>query len=814
MPVPDDGQSAFVYFLGPESSGAVMNTSDLHPFDINDTEKATNPLAVPGVAMAADLLRAAEEEAAREKESQQRKKASKEKKRRRNGNEEEDDEDEVRVGEMVKKEKASLDEVPFDAGDDEEDDEEGEDDEEEEASFLGGGGATRRRAAGVSSLSSARAALTSSRSATLVTRHLQRIHYTMQQLQQAAEAKHQLLSMSEEEVVRRIEEKLYAVACKAEFLERSIAHLDSSSNGHHHKSETELRLLKEDVQRCIKDLQQPMDIDLVVRSMVALQPIPFFGPSRTARQQRSSDLSGADPATTANTAFTDPLVAHIYRSGGGITSHAAVEPAAQVTVDRYYDQRRRHSQMARWQDAAAAVASSMMLSKSGSSSGGVPRVMERWSTTKMVPTASAAVRDVQRVKPRGFFSAKFSASRARMATHVMQRLERSRQQSAAAMQWGKNHGGDDLDHEEDDEEEDLLSRFRVANAARDEDDTHPASLYRFHETTATATNAAAHNTMTASRLLPVTRAAGETAAVLPTALTVGPLANVFQQHVGDGGEDGGIGGGAGAGGMASAAVAMPHGLVPSSVIPDPAMLLAQQSEVVTAGDGVALLTPLPPQVQAPFMGANEDAQHEEQEAQQRLHMAAQSTAYSVGLPSQESLYLGEEESDVDGEEERDKKTKQPESVLSAKAPTTAAGGSSWRESAKRVILEQLTLYLRGLKGRPVLLNKATFKQVAVKLLARAVQRESQRRGISLHLAAPDHNALFTKEEEKLLKGSVHNYIHRHFVSQAEGKKHSGGEVGGDGKSATTTRVTSSSQAHQQQQPAGVWGAEEEEVVYQ
>ncbi|EKF27336.1 hypothetical protein MOQ_008941 [Trypanosoma cruzi marinkellei] len=90
--------------------------------------------------------------------------------------------------------------------------------------------------------------------------------------------------------------------------------------------------------------------------------------------------------------------------------------------------------------------------------------------------------------------------------------------------------------------------------------------------------------------------------------------------------------------------------------------------------------------------------------------------------------------------------------------------NDWRASAKRAILEQLTLYLRGIRGKPTVLNKDQFQFVAKKLLERAVRIESERTGISMSLQANNANAPFTKDIEARLRKSVDNYVMRHFVT--------------------------------------------------
>ncbi|CBH11312.1 hypothetical protein, conserved [Trypanosoma brucei gambiense DAL972] len=95
----------------------------------------------------------------------------------------------------------------------------------------------------------------------------------------------------------------------------------------------------------------------------------------------------------------------------------------------------------------------------------------------------------------------------------------------------------------------------------------------------------------------------------------------------------------------------------------------------------------------------------------------------------------------------------------------------WRSSAKRVILEQLTLYLRGLRGKPAVLNKEDFSHTAKELLGRALKAESKRKGISLSLQATNLRATLEKDVETRLRKSVDNYVLRHFVNNQVPNRH-------------------------------------------
>lgn len=90
--------------------------------------------------------------------------------------------------------------------------------------------------------------------------------------------------------------------------------------------------------------------------------------------------------------------------------------------------------------------------------------------------------------------------------------------------------------------------------------------------------------------------------------------------------------------------------------------------------------------------------------------------------------------------------------------------NDWRASAKRAILEQLTLYLRGIRGKPSVLNREQFQSTAKKLLERAVRSESERRCLSMSLQVNNASASFTRDIEARLRKSVDNYVLRHFVN--------------------------------------------------
>ncbi|KAH9584316.1 hypothetical protein LSM04_009000 [Trypanosoma melophagium] len=99
-----------------------------------------------------------------------------------------------------------------------------------------------------------------------------------------------------------------------------------------------------------------------------------------------------------------------------------------------------------------------------------------------------------------------------------------------------------------------------------------------------------------------------------------------------------------------------------------------------------------------------------------------------------------------------------------KSETDRRSRNDWRASAKRTILEELTLYLRGRRGKPAVLNKEQFQFIAKKLLDRAVRSESERTGLSMSLQANNASAPFTKDIELRLRKSVDNYIQRHFAA--------------------------------------------------
>ncbi|KAH8607289.1 hypothetical protein ERJ75_001463000 [Trypanosoma vivax] len=97
------------------------------------------------------------------------------------------------------------------------------------------------------------------------------------------------------------------------------------------------------------------------------------------------------------------------------------------------------------------------------------------------------------------------------------------------------------------------------------------------------------------------------------------------------------------------------------------------------------------------------------------------------------------------------------------ASNTSQTRHDWRALAKRAILQQLTLYLRGINSRPKVLNEEQFKATAKKLLERAMRTGSERLGLSMSLQANNANVPFTKDTETRLRKSVDNYVSRHYV---------------------------------------------------
>lgn len=89
--------------------------------------------------------------------------------------------------------------------------------------------------------------------------------------------------------------------------------------------------------------------------------------------------------------------------------------------------------------------------------------------------------------------------------------------------------------------------------------------------------------------------------------------------------------------------------------------------------------------------------------------------------------------------------------------------ADWRSCAKRAILEQLTLYFRGLKGRPAVITEEELQSTARKLLERAMRCESSRQGVSMVLQVNNDASHFTKTVEARLKKSVDSYVQKHFI---------------------------------------------------
>ncbi|ORC86451.1 uncharacterized protein TM35_000281670 [Trypanosoma theileri] len=197
---------------------------------------------------------------------------------------------------------------------------------------------------------------------------------------------------------------------------------------------------------------------------------------------------------------------------------------------------------------------------------------------------------------------------------------------------------------------------------------------------------------------------------------------------------------------------------------------------------------------ATFVVDPAEIMHEKTIAEQ-LAMKSMQYSQSIFLPSEETAWEGSEAYDAVERKQRTATGRRSISRASSRASSVVSdntsgynsanygnsnkaiisnGGkkseterkprSDWRASAKRTILEQLTLYLRGRRGKPAVLNKDQFQFIAKKLLDRAVRSESERTGLSMSLQANNANTPFTKDIELRLRKSVDNYIQRHFAA--------------------------------------------------
>eukprot|EP00796_Vickermania_ingenoplastis_P011366 gene11366-7872_t len=787
--------SAFVYFLDGESV-SVVPESDVLPYDPHDTAKARHPDAVRGVELAAALMEQHRKEVAAanhsgddatlgdllgledgavgqsalkkksrggvklEESDDNEASATPRRRRQRAEQEEEDDallsrvtpkkEEEGRRSRKARERRRPL----LDSGSDDDDDppsanedqrggeEEGE---EERWRQLGadvgmdtpplrprGRAAGREGKSGTAFSYAAASAAMGMRHQSAVAPYVGRIRYVMDKFLQDAEAHGMVLNLSVYQVVEAIEKQLLASEAKAMFLEQCLeqerrelehaAAVQGTSTLDHASDQdddpppsTSLRSFRahqlhgsiREIERTLDLLRGEVRVEEMVREMVQLVPTPQL----RAAPARPRGASQRQAPEAAEDAFVDPVVEGSYRLA--VYPIALPESAGQEKIVLYHEQRRRLQQQ------ASAGVSRLGFGKSGLyRPGSDVRVLDQWSRSKAL-LAIAPVQEAQLIKPSGFYAAKHSSSKMKMEAYALRRLQ-SRLGASSSNSTAEGSGADDL-----------LQRYRQQTGQRGR--AAPA-LYGFHDQ----------------------RSAG-----LATSSTTGsvggggftamgdPVANLMHNGVGNADEmryDVGAGGGA-------------------------AAMLAS----ISAGGGDALASLPPPVVgtaASPLLppldlpGENAEALlqlDEEQLKREREAAALQSMAYSasVALPSQDSVFHSEAD-DEEGREKEDARRGHPHHPSST-AASPPSRPTTWRDGAKRAILEQLTLYYKGLKGRPQVLDATAFQQVAMRLLDRVTRAESERLQISLTLEVHNRATKFTKELEKKLKKSVDTYVQRHFI---------------------------------------------------
>lgn len=161
--------------------------------------------------------------------------------------------------------------------------------------------------------------------------------------------------------------------------------------------------------------------------------------------------------------------------------------------------------------------------------------------------------------------------------------------------------------------------------------------------------------------------------------------------------------------------------------------------------------------------------------------AAVSSQRSVAMPSDQSMWLADSSMgrSVDDEAEDDVASEKAtvatshasrasqSARTSGEMTATGASKTSWRHSAKEVILRRVSLYVHGVGGKPKCVPSQVFTDIVRELLNRAVSRKSEKEKVSMHLKSREQMEL-TERESVAICESVDHYIERHYADRDDG----------------------------------------------
>lgn len=769
-PMPVGPNETFVFFLDGES-GAVMPSSDVLPYDPNDTAKTSRPEAAEGVRLAAkilygdgasgqpheavatlgteelDALLAAEDEenedvdredsaaAARTKrkeqkrqEKEERRRLKQEKRARRHREEEEEDEDEEEEEETspARRNKTKSGRAAVDDGEDELELEEGRDD---RGGYAFGGVtedfglgddayANRRTVAVRRGMSGALSALADRGSP--VMRYVPTIHSTYERMAAEAEAQGGLLSVPVQEVVRAMEHKLRQRAGLALHLEQLLRKATQDVGGaaaDEEEDKDEARYLRELQQRTpeqqeadIRALEAQIDAlerDLDVPAEVA-QLVQVIPRPPTFEEQRARRVR----ATSRFSSFGDPSVRLLL-------DRAQAPPAniySPELASKYLEQRQRRERLLSFQRG---------LGKLGLHAPR-QRPMEQWMSARELMVLAVST-EVQPVAPNGYIARKHATATQRMEDHTRRRLSTLQTQQQRTQEQAEEFGLHPLEQGAHDANR-LLSTFE--SSTRKQRQMLPV-YYDFSNLSGAVSTGTADQVRLQQQPL---RADGATT-TQPRNTLEGLLQTQEEMDELEGHDGLGASGG-------------------------PTVLLPLDADTVRVAQEHVL-----PQ---------DEAQLAQEVARQQADGAMHSVYYDAGqrfLPTEAQVSMWYSNS-VPMESTRPHSAGHRSST-GERRRSRDDPVRTWRDAAKRSILEECTCLLKGAHGRPKLLPAAKFEAVAKTLLERALLEQGSRAGVSLSLKSTNATIQFTKDTERQLRKSVQTYVQRHYGEGGGGGDDSG-----------------------------------------
>lgn len=636
--------------------------------------------------------------------------------------------------------------------------------------------------------------------------YMQRIHVAYQRLKIDAERQNKVLAISEYQLMSLLDGKLRQFQSSERFFQscEALKAIEASTSEEERINEEDRMAFKKECGRLLDQQREyTCNVEVLVPLLVPLVEAPKLPLRRVAAeaalQQRR--LPRNQENVIIHEQFMEPTIAHIFQRHAH--AMAPTESAGQEKILRYLDQLKRLTT-----SGAATATAALQRGLLGRSSGVFDiRVNENWNRAHTL-MALAPVQEAQLIKPDGYFSAKYSSSKSKMESEALRKLRLRRANRADAFASGGEAGASPYDtaslalplHGGE-------SEGTVHHGLLDAEEEGIMALYRRKTLRDPLTGAHLPTRSTGTRLataassshppLPPYRGmapGGATGAVasgsgislegIHTEDTWGHGASTLAPHLAIASIDHGDVGSLYASDYPALENEHPQGeqvmvemtsTAPGHA-PEPIVLPSIEVEgvenldlLLTAplgGGPVALLDDGGEEGVAPLLSAENSMSYA---SSARSHEVS-STWRSVSSQYSRASSVVNEDLDETASMAIRRRAKRREEEKGNGKHEHGKHKHSWRDGAKRAILEQLTLYSKGLKGKPkVLTDTDTFKEIAVLLLERATQMESSLLGISLKMEVHNKRIKFTKEQEKKLKKSVDSYVIRHFVEKHIGE---------------------------------------------